>query len=152
MGDDADILERCLRHANRQFQRNTANILFLAPQLRTPVYQFRDQLIHAFYGRKRLTVPIDMSRGGAAGPMRSEFSPEGHFLKVWGSEERPRFSRVGAVVCVEEEIRESSDPPFVPRVLVLHNPYARNPLPENPWSSFTQLVRRGDGMVWTDKE
>ena len=73
-------------------------------------------------------------------------------VKVWGSEERPRFSRVGAVVCVEEEIRESSDPPFVPRVLVLHNPYARNPLPENPWSSFTQLVRRGDGMVWTDKE
>jgi hypothetical protein len=35
-------------------------------------------------------------------------------------------------------------------VLVLHNPYAYHPISEATWSDYPQLVRRGDGMVWTD--
>jgi hypothetical protein len=35
-------------------------------------------------------------------------------------------------------------------VLVLHNPYAYHPLPQDMWSKFPQFVPVGDEMKWTD--
>lgn len=103
-GDDSDLLAGCLAQANKQFQAGVRNVLFLVPDVRSSLFRDRYQLIQAFFGKEMITVPINPRTGGPAGPTREEFFPEGMLLKVWKGEARRRFTRVSAVVSVEERV------------------------------------------------
>lgn len=101
-GDDSDILARCLRDANKQFEHGVRNVLVLVPMLRTSVYACRGQLIRAFYGEEQISVPINHGTGEPAKPVEVGFAQTGKFLKHWKPTGNPRFTRVSAVLCVEE--------------------------------------------------
>lgn len=156
-GDDSDLLAAALRSANSQFDSSVRNLLIVAPSIRTPVYQERGQLARAFYGQPVITFPVDILRGGAAGPARMEFSPDGSFFKsrtsqgaTIKSDGTPPFTRVGAVLCVEEELKAGNPPWMDHRVLVAHNPHASHPVPSDIWGSVPQLLEIAGEMAWND--
>jgi hypothetical protein len=64
----------------------------------------------------------------------------------------PAFTRVGAVLSIEEKLDEVGGGCVMEHDVVLaHNPYATSPVPEGPWRDLPQLVRRDDHMAWTDE-
>jgi hypothetical protein len=89
------------------------NILFIAPTLRTRVFDHRYQLIRAFFGEEKITMQIDRSLGTAVGEPELAFFPEGKFLRTrlpngraLKPDGKPGFTRVSAVVCFEERLVE----------------------------------------------
>jgi len=118
-GHDSDLLEQCLVSANKQFCDDVPNILVIVPQLRTSVHDLRVQLVTALYGQEMITCPIDTRTGGPAGPVTTEFFPDGRLLRQWqpsGSLIKPNgtpgFTRVSAVVVIEEFPRERHPNPI----------------------------------------
>src|SRR5207249_1852259 len=107
-GDDSGLLADCLERANKQFAEGPKNLLFVVPRLQVPLSSLRNQLVRAFFGEFKFVTTIDTETGESFGPTRTEFFPEGHFLKFW-TPEKPRFTRVGAVLCVEEDLQELPD-------------------------------------------
>lgn len=160
-GDDSDLLAGTVREANAQFEPGVCNLLVLAPELRVPVYLERDQLIRAFYGEQVISVPLDVDTGNVAGPTTVQFSPDGRFLnprnrkgKLLKRDGMPACTRVGAVLCVEEWIAESGPPAVAHQILLAHNPYATDPIPQHIWGPTPQLIDVGQemiDMVWTDR-
>ncbi|MBI4600914.1 MAG: hypothetical protein HY721_03040 [Planctomycetes bacterium] len=150
-GDDSDALAKCLEQAEKQFAKGVRNVLFLVPRLRTQVFALSRQLIQAFHGEFRFVAPIDVAKGEAVGPLRPEFFPEGRFLKLRRGG-KPCYTRVGAVISVEEDIDESPGDHWViaHKAMVVHNPEAMDPIPESIWGAYPQLVRRGERIEWTD--
>src|SRR5262249_45479774 len=66
----------------------------------------------------------------------------GRFLKRWGKEEGPRYTRIGGVVFVDENLREYRAPYArdwkvlaFHDTLVMHNPFATHPIPEDVWAT-----------------
>ena len=117
-GDDADVLQQCMDTANKQFSDCRPNILVIVPNLRTPLYDARHQLIRAFYGEEKITKLIDTRTGGPVGPTKMEFFPEGKFLGIKRPGGRlikpngmPGFTRVNAVISIEERFVERYPPP-----------------------------------------
>lgn len=151
-GDDSPLLAATLERANRQFADDRANLLVIAPTLRIPVASHRGQLARAFYGQQVLTQPIDVSRGGAVGPVTIEFQPDGSFLRSQKQDGSPAFTRVGGVLCIEEFLRHGNPPWIDHHILLAHNPNAKPGcrLPTGIWKSIPQLVEIDDRMVWTD--
>src|SRR5439155_11754781 len=85
-----------------------------------------------------------------------EYDRTGRFLRVWPGEQGPRHTRIGGVLFVQENIR-----PYVSvegeeehradnDALMMHNPNALKPLPEEPWGDCPQMVVRDGAIVWTD--
>jgi len=155
-GDDADLLMDCLERANEQFRDDCRNVLFLVPQLRISVFHLRSQLIRAFFGQEKMTFLMNTQTGSAEGPMELEFFPEGKFLnryrpdgRLLKSDGRPGYTRISAVVCVEERYADDENLIFH-RMLVLHNPVARYSVPTNLWGDCPQFVLKDDKMLWTD--
>lgn len=153
--DDSGILEDRLAKAASQFGTDAMNLLFLTGRLTLPIMDCRRFLSKAFYADQRMVFPINRRSGEPAGPMRVEYTPDGRFLKNWG-DQGPRHTRVSGVLFVEEHIR---DRPTIGRerlrmvfhdALMMHNPNAVRPLPEDVWGDCPQLVRRGDELLWTD--
>lgn len=145
-GDDSAVLRKCMDVAFEQLKNTqSTNILFLAPRLRIPVRQDRNQLVKAFIGDDMFFVPIDTESGEASGSPEVRFVVNGALAKLHGAELKPRFTRLSAVVCLEDCL---TDGRVESAVAVIHNPYA--PLALNPEDlrGCTQLVRRGDAMYW----
>lgn len=118
-GHDADLLAQCLKAANKQFAEDVPNILVLVPQLRRSVSTFRVQLVTALYGEEKITCPIDTRTGGPAGPVTTKFFPEGGLLRrrqpsgaLVKRDGMPGFTRVSAVIVIEEEMREKYPQPI----------------------------------------
>jgi hypothetical protein len=136
-------LQQALEQANKQFAPNRANVLVLAlPEVGEEFWclSWETQiLVQAFYGHELLvTQPCRSSS--------SIFQPSGKFLKR--AQGVPRFTRIGAVICVEDI------PPY-PRLqaVVLHNPHAIFPISEAIWKDCRQLIARSGEMRWnSDKE
>jgi hypothetical protein len=151
--DDSDILDRCLADASKQLREDARNLVMLVGRLTLGV-DARRFFVKAFYAQEKFVIPILANR--TRGPARIEYDLTGRFLKVWPGEDRPRHTRVGGVLFVEENIRPlmSPDGEEVHRVdndaLMMHNPNALHPLAEEPWGDCPQLVLRGDAMEWTD--
>ncbi len=153
--DDSGLLEERLAKAASQFGQDTMNLLFLTGRLTLPIMDHRRFLSKAFYADQRMVIPISKRTGEPTEPMRVEYTADGRFLKHWG-DEGPRHTRVSGVMFVEEHIR---DIPTIGResrrmafhdALVMHNPNATYPLPEDVWGDCPQFVRRGDELLWTD--
>jgi hypothetical protein len=155
--DDSDILESCLARASSQFRKDARNLLFLTGRLTLPIMSQRRFLSKAFYADQALVFHINRETGDPVGKGRVEYLPTGRFLKQWGEEEGPRHTRVGGVLFVEENLREYRSPfgrdwrvLAFHDALMMHNPNALLPLPEEPWGDCPQMVSRGDAIEWTD--
>ena len=158
-GEHSDVLAQCLDTANKQFSDDTMNILVIAPELRLPVHNYRFQLIKAFFGQEKITVPIDPSTGGPAGPVGTKFFPDGKFLNRYRPKGKhlkingqPAFTRVSAVLTIEEFFQDRY--PYANwvdhHVLVLHNPFARHPLAVEVFEQYIRFIDLGEGFGWSD--
>jgi hypothetical protein len=156
-GDDADLLANRLESAQKQFSRETANILVIVPQLRTPVHSYRTQLVTALYGEEKITCQIDLRTGAAVGPITTEFfhegkllrrrQPSGALIKPDGS---PGFTRVSTVIVIEERIREKYPPPPLGlwREIVTGN--TRSGGWEDAWNRQMALHLGPENYCWID--
>lgn len=162
-GEDSDKIERCLKAANKQFSKGGPNVLVIVPSLPRPLFTRRRPLLHAAYGQSKLTWQVNTRTGEAAGPLTTQFFPEGKFLetKLPGGRSLkpdgfPAYRRVSALLCIEERLVEKGTPSGTSvtwvdhNVLVLHNPYAYHPVSPDIWDEFPQLVPVGNHMEWTD--
>lgn len=109
-GGDADKIVQCMEQANKQFDKNTPNILVLVPALRTSMCSNRRDLVRAAYGESVITIPVD-TRTGKGGDPRWEFSPHGKFLnpklpdgRLLKRDGLPAYRRISAIVCIEETV------------------------------------------------
>jgi hypothetical protein len=147
--DDSDIIARCMADASKQLDKNGRNLVMLAGRLTLGV-EHRAAFVRAIYGSEVMLFNKHTSE------RRDELRPTGGFLKVWRREYRPRHTRVGGVLFVQENLRPSTAVEAVGGyiahndALMLHNPHALRPLPEEPWGDCPQLVRRGDDIMWSD--
>jgi hypothetical protein len=109
-GDASDLVASVIDAANKQFTANRGNLLVITPSLTFPLSAMRYQAIKAFYGEYKIVVPVNQ---GTDRPFtsRSEFFPEGKLLKKWPE---PRFTRIGAILSIEEKYvdRESDAGPL----------------------------------------
>lgn len=157
-GDDSDVLRRTLDEANKQFGADSANVLVVVPSLKVSAYAERGQLIRAFYGEEKIVIPIDPMIGAASEPPTNRFFPEGRFFytgrpggKPLKPDGGPRFTRIGAIVTVEERLACGPEGYWQDhKVLVAHNPLAVRPIPESIWGAVPQFVPRDGVMRWTD--
>lgn len=155
LDDDYVALRATVDEASRQFQEGVKNLLIIVPSLRTPVG--RDHLVRAFLGDFGFTFRVDRARGAAIEPPRPAFFPRGRLLRRWAPEMEPRFTRIGAIMCIEEIIRDyrtpggGSDRRMDHHVMVLHNPFAQEPLPLGIFDGHPQMIRVGDEMIWSDE-
>lgn len=148
-GDDSDKIEGCLESANKQFRKDSKNVLVLVPSLRLPLYGARGSLIRALYGEEKFVMQFDPQKGEAIGPTTLEFFPEGHFLKFRKDEGKPRFTRTSLVLSVEEKYNERYS--FVDHnILILHNPCALQPCEDLRLGDFPEFKRHGDYLRWSD--
>jgi hypothetical protein len=149
-------IKGAIEEANRQFVAGSRNLLVLVPEYMESLCSERDTLVHALFGEFGATFDWDPATGSAVGDLRSTFLPTGHLLnrsnqrgRPWKPDGTPRFTRVGAVLCIQELNRGQ-----VGRVThaarLLHNPMATTPITEDGWRNVPQLVRRGSDMHWTD--
>jgi len=147
-----------LREANSQFQRGPCNIVAVVPELPVPVYRSRNQAVAALIGRHVYVVPVALSSDVEPPPEHVEFQPTGLFLRPDETRGTPRFTRVSALITIEEVPHQRTNMLYdttVPieikhRVLVVHNPHAIAPLPETVFANCPQFVVRDGMMVWTD--
>ena len=154
IGDGSGRLQDAVESANKQFGKEVPNLLIIAPVFFPTVFDMRSQITTAFFGDLAISIPFDKNAGQADGPPSHRFKPSGHFLetqrpggKPFKPDRSPRFTRVSAVLCVEElEIPTQ----VIHRALVVHNPHAQHPISEDIWSGIPQFVQREGEMIWTD--
>jgi len=114
-GNDAQALVACLKDANRQFAEGTTNVLVITPDFKVPVSSDRYQLVQAFIGEFALSFPVNVKTGAAAAEPKNVFLPRGSFVRSRGRrpdgqrDERPAYTRVSAVVCIEERIENPAE-------------------------------------------
>lgn len=113
-GDDTDVLARCLKDANKQFEEGRKNLLILTPTLKWPVFSARDQLTKALFGHWVLKVPIDVKAPDATKNLRHKFIQDGELIarsrkdgRPLKPDGRPAHTRISAVLCIEERYLES---------------------------------------------
>jgi hypothetical protein len=153
-GDGTDLLAATIDEANRQFAKERRNLLVLVPSLTIPVASIRYQAIKAFFGEYKIVVPIDREGGQPPAPIRTEFFPEGKLLKLWP--ENPRFTRISAVLVLEERatIRETdareTQALILHDALALHNPHCPDSLAPELFGTCPQFVKMDGGMGWSD--
>jgi hypothetical protein len=146
-GDDSDLLEAALRLANRQFQPCDRNLLVLIPELPIPLFGHRTPIEKAFIGEAVVQIPIDERTGNQAGFERIFFKEVGNFKKRWPS--NPRFTRVGAVLALEEYIEHAC---VKHRAIIVHNPHATHNLPRHLWAGIPEFRSNGVHWRWSDSD
>lgn len=112
-GNDADKIRQCIERANKQFHDGCANLLVIAPTLRTRMFADRRVLVQAIYGESVIVFDVNPKRGRLENH-RLEFSPRGKFLntrlaggQTLKSDGVPAYRRVSAVLCIEERLIET---------------------------------------------
>jgi hypothetical protein len=145
-GDDADLLEKALQSANRQFAKGQRNLLVVHPRLRLSIFpQFcRMPIERAFIGEDVIRIPLNPATGGPAGPTHTAFKQSGRFVKLWPG---PRYTRISAVLSLNgyEEGGEVK-----PRALMVHNPNAEMPLPRDMWQGIPEFFLDSNRWRWSD--
>jgi hypothetical protein len=150
-GDASDLVASVIDTANRQFGSDGPNLLILAPSLTFALSDMRYQAIKAFYGEYKIVVPINQ-RGDKPFDPRPEFFAQGKFLKRWPE---PRFTRIGAVLSIEEKYMDRETVAgdhrawIEHRALILHNPHAPHRIKADLFHC-PQFQEVSSGMAWSD--
>lgn len=147
IGHDAPILRDCIEKAGRQFREGIANLLVIAPAIREPVYMLRDQLLEAVVGEHVIRFQIPVVEGIDTPEPHADFDQNGKLAKLRGSPEQVKtdLTRISAVMTIEDSFEQGH---LVPRVVVVHNPFAAVPIPETAFDSWPQWISKGDEMYW----
>ena len=159
-----ELLQSKLDNAGQKFEEGQCNVLVLYPQFPTALHVRREPLTEAFIAEEKYFVPVAMHDDvePSAAPY-SGFELSGKLLRpkskpVQGEVTIPQFTRVSAIVSIEErlhpsilDLEECMFAEVKHEVLVVHNPHALVPLSEELFSDYPQFVRRGDVMFWNDK-
>lgn len=154
--DDSDILGEKVAKANKQFPEGSRNILFLGPELTVRLSDFRYFLVKAFIATEKIVIPINTKTGGPAGEISTRYALEGKFTRPIQPDKIPGFTRVSAVVSVEERLRNActtsgEDKVWIDHdVLIVHNPNAKCPAPKDIWQSYPQFIEKNGSMSWSD--
>jgi hypothetical protein len=69
---------------------------------------------------------------------------------VEGGDGAPAYTRVGAVLSIEEALQFGGPPWMDHRISMAHNPHAPDRMPEDIWNSIPQLLEVGGEMAWSD--
>lgn len=111
-GNEASVLGDRLRKANEQFEADRVNVLVVVPELRTPIYADREQLVEAFIGRPVITWSVNSATGATVGETATKFVPDGELVTRWpsASGQQPRFTRISAIATIEEVLVEKRHP------------------------------------------
>lgn len=133
----AKQIAQTLDRANKQFKRNSKNILFLSPHLPWQFWSSRFALLKSFYCTPNFQFIWDNKNHKQISPVECQYSPDGKFLKRQ-AEREPFFTRVGAVVCFEEGLDDGSA--LRENVLILPNDNALNKIPCDLWSDQVTLL------------
>jgi hypothetical protein len=151
-GGDEDLLESALDHANRQFPRDTRNLLVIVPSLRLPVLETREEIEKVFIGEHYIQIPIDPLTDGTAGEERIIYRDDvGKFTKPWPSKKSafgPRFTRVGAALFLDDDYVEHGT--VSPKALIVRNPNALKSLPRDLWGSVPEFFLDKNRWRWSD--
>ncbi len=145
--DDADLLEKALQGANRQFAKGQRNLLVVHPRLRLSIFpQFcRTPIERAFIGEDVIRIPLNSATGGPAGPKHTAFKQSGRFVKLWPG---PRYTCISAVLSLNE-YEEGGE--VKPRALMIHNPNAEMQLPRDMWQGIPEFFLDSDRWRWSDE-
>jgi hypothetical protein len=166
VGDDASALEAALAQANRQFEKGRKNVLVLVPEIRTPLYTLRRQIVRAFVAEEVWRMDCDREQGMFVNPRRA-LDPRGRFTRLWRDRGflSPRYRRVSLVLSLERKYidramydeaiaRQRFDLPNTMLVehvvLAVHNPYAVSPIDRAVFSHVPQLIVDEGMLQWTD--
>jgi hypothetical protein len=147
-GDDSDLLEGAIQHAQKQFAKGQRNLLVVHPRLRLSIFPkfHRTPIERAFVGEEVITIPLNTATGGPAGPDYVAFKQNGRLLKRWP---KPRYTRVGAALFLSEH---EEDGEVTPGALIIHNPNAECPLPREMWLGIPEFFLEGGRWRWSDED
>jgi hypothetical protein len=141
-GNYSRRLADTIDQANKQFAEGAPNVLVVVTNTDNQFFGSRVDLVRAFIGEDELWEGVMPS-------------PRWKVSKVW-DKGAPRFTRVGAVVRLREQLELCggvSEPVYTtvePRWVVLHNPFCPVPIPTDIWGDCPQLLVDGDVVRWTD--
>lgn len=154
VGDDAEKIAQCLEAANRQFDKNSRNLLVIAPRLLMRMFFERHDLVKAIYGESKIVVPIN-NQTGEPGPTGVEFFPDGKFLnttrpggKPMKADGLPGYRRISAVVTIEEKIVEKH--PYPSSFAFLDREHLAEIWPM--WKRENRLHYSTDNMKWVEHD
>jgi hypothetical protein len=164
-------LQNALEEANRQFADDATNVLVISGVCQRIDFP-RHELEMAFLFNRLVGFKIDRRTGSKAGAIEAMFHPRGFLRRAHADgglllpDGQPRYTRAGAIVYVQERLVERGDPWLAnfwsvePDILVLHNPEAERPVPDDIWRAHPQYrpARRGlpeEGVIeyaggWSD--
>ena len=141
--DDTDIIAECVRKARKQFEANTANLVFMVSDLTLPGFNHRRFLVEALYGAEKWHLTEHSES------LERTIEPTGFFLSHLEKGTQPEYTRVSAVLYLEESHNVGAGA-FDVNVLLVHNPFAAVPLPDDIWADIAQLKLVGEALVWSD--
>jgi hypothetical protein len=143
-GDDSIVLGRQLGSALEQFSAERQNIVVLTPRVRVLATWDRQQLVKALFYTNTYSGTYDAARGEIT-EVHPSIRMDGRLLRDDDGENK--YGKISAVVCLEayevDEIKHS--------MLVLHNPRANKPLPQDLFGGSVQLIWSGNVPRWTDR-
>lgn len=152
-GNDSAVLVQCLRAANDQFDEGRANVLVVAPQFRTPIFIERDQLVEAFIGQPVAVVAVALGDEPAPEP-EVVFRPDGHLVrpgKTTPAGREPRFTRVSAVVTIEDVLAEKQHASkFTPEQIHETSDRGDNRIIAEVFWEHLARRRRDDHAAWVE--
>jgi len=114
----ADKISSSLHRASKQFAKDRANVLVLAPSLIVSMTKERDSLLRALYwdSEWRWTVDGSKEKSAHASNGRVVSRPTGKFLQTGGGKLKPdglpAHRRISAVLCLEEVFCEKLPHPI----------------------------------------
>ncbi len=153
-GDDSDKIAQDMQSANKQFDKQSANILFIVPSLRKPMFTQRRDLIKAAFGQSKLTWSINMSTGDT-GPIETKFFQDGRFLnterpggKSLKPDGFPGYRRISAIICIEERLAEKY--PFPSPLIFLDEKLRDSVWPY--WERDRDLHFSDENEAWIDHD
>lgn len=154
--DDSNILRSALDEAHDQFANGVANLLVVVPVAKIPIHEHPDQLIRAFIGQEQIAIPINRRTGTGVGPARLEFTHDGALTsrrrtpREPHTTSRPFYTRVSAVLCIEEVTELDTTPPWTDhRALLLLNPNAEIAMPSvivDSLASHSRVISYNDAV------
>ena len=156
---DPGPITRCLKEANKQFQKGMRNVLFLVFFEDMRLYWPRDLMIRAFIGEEGEAYAVDTQTHPPKVEAVIARFPTGQLLNPnypkpppHPHKRIPHFTRVGAVVLVQERFNPKGFfPEIFHNVWVIHNPHAGPSVSPEVWARYPQLFIKEDGVMrWTD--
>lgn len=153
-GDDSDKIAQAMAAANKQFDKQTPNLLFIVPTLRNRMFSQRHDLLKAAFGHSVITWQVSSSTAEYR-PAHDEFQRDGKFLnterpggKLLKPDGFPAYRRISVMVCIEEHLAEKYP---LPSPFFVLDDHLRNSF----WPDYKRVCHQHfgeDNDIWIDHD